>query len=469
MKLLQMLGIMPSEKKDIQPWNTGASFHNGDNFTTNQVTVADYMDVRHSHYEMGLSATWACVNLIAGTIGSLSLEVYQKTNGVRVPAFNHPLYSVLHDDPNADLTSVDFWEYQAAAIELHGNAYAYINRLGSRVVSLDIIPPLSMTVKRMIDGRLNYEWSEKGLGRKEDEANILHIRGPLAVDLGGVSALAACRRVFSGARSADSAANNMFERGAMPSGVLSTEKTLTGDQRALAEKLLQEKFVGAHNTGRPMLLDNGVKWEQLAISPEDAQMLESRKFSGEEICRIFGVPPAMVGYGDKASNWGTGKEIDVLGFQKFTLRRRVKRIEKAIEKQLLSPADRAKGIKVGFNFEDLLRGDSVGRSDFYAKMTAMGAMTINEVRALENLPPVDGGELPRMQMQNVPILASASEVEEPDKSIKALERIETKLGTPAEQPPVTVNVNNPPKKGQRTVVTKYTPDGRIAEFERHDI
>ena len=399
MKLLQLLGIQPVQKKDIQPWQTGASFHNGDNFTTNQVTVADYMDVRHSHYEMGLSATWACVNLIAGTIGSLSLEVYQKTNGVRVPAYSHPLYPILHDDPNGDLTSIDFWEYQAAAIELHGNAYAYINRIGSRVVSLEIIPPLSLTVKRKIDGRLNYEW---GL-RQEDEDNILHIRGPFATDLGGVSSLAACRKVFSGARSADSAASNMFERGAMPSGVLSTEKTLTGEQRTLAEKLLQEKFVGAHNTGRPMLLDNGVRWEQLTISPDDAQMLESRKFSGEEICRIFGVPPAMVGYGDKASNWGTGKEVDVLGFQKFTLRRRVKRIEKAIEKQLLSPADRAKGIKVGFNFEDLLRADSVARAQFYNTLIRLGVMTRNEARALEGLPPIEGGDVVTVQMQDVPL------------------------------------------------------------------
>ncbi len=403
MKWLQMLGIQPAEKKDIQPWKAEASLHNGSNFTTNQVTVADYMDVRHSNYEMGLSATWACVNLIAGTIGSLSLEVYQKINGVRVPAYSHPLYEILHSDPNGDLTSVDFWEYQAAAIELHGNAYAAINRMGSRIVSLDIIPPLCMNVKRLSDKSLRYEWTDNGVARKEQKANILHLRGPFAVDCGGVSTLSACRSVFSGARSADSAASNMFERGAMPSGVLSTDKPLTGEQRQLAEKLLQERFVGSVNAGRPMLLDNGVKWEQLALSPEDTQMLESRKFSGEEICRIFGVPPAMVGYGDKASNWGTGKEVDILGFQKFTLRRRVKRIEKAIEKQLLSAADRAKGIKVGFNFEDLLRADSVARSQFYNTLIRLGVMTRNEARALEGLPPIDGGDVVTVQMQDVPL------------------------------------------------------------------
>jgi phage portal protein BeeE len=157
------------------------------------------------------------------------------------------------------------------------------------------------------------------------------------------------------------------------------------------------------NAGRPMLLDGGLKWEQLTIDPVDAQLLESRKFSGEEICRIFRVPPAMVGFGDKSSNWGTGKEVDVLGFVKFSLLPRLKRIEQALMKQLLTPRDRAEGITIEFNLEGLLRGDSDGRAQFYERMTRIGAMTINEVRRLENLPPVEGGDVPRMQMQNVPI------------------------------------------------------------------
>jgi HK97 family phage portal protein len=185
---------------------------------------------------------------------------------------------------------------------------------------------------------------------------------------------------------------------------------LTPDQRQLAERLLQEKFAGALNAGRPLLLDNGVKWEQLTISPEDAQMLDSRKFSGEEICRIFGVPPAMVGYGDKASNWGTGKEVDVLGFQKFTLRRRMKRIEKSLEKQLLTRAERDQGLRIGFNFEDLLRADSAARASFYNTLIRLGVMTRNEARALEGLPAVEGGDVVTVQMQDVPLAQAANGV-----------------------------------------------------------
>lgn len=152
-----------------------------------------------------------------------------------------------------------------------------------------------------------------------------------------------------------------------------------------------------------MLLEGGMTWTQITINPEDAQMLESRAFSVEEIARLFGVPPHMIGHTEKSTSWGTGLEQQTLGFQKFTLRRRLKRIEQAIEKQLLTPADRAAGVTVEFNLEGLLRGDSTARAAFYQSGLQNGWTTINEVRALENLPPVEGGDVPRTQMQNVPL------------------------------------------------------------------
>ena len=202
---------------------------------------------------------------------------------------------------------------------------------------------------------------------------------------------------------ADGAASTVFENGARPSGVLSTDKPLTGDQRQLAEKLLQEKYIGAMNSGRPMLLDNGLTWQQLTLSPEDAQMLDSRRFSVEEICRIFGIPPHMIGHTENSTSWGSGLEQQTLGFVKFSLRRRLKRIEQAAEKQLLTARDRALGVTIEFNLEGLLRGDTASRAAFYQSGLQNGWRTINEVRALENLPPVEGGDVPRMQSQNVPI------------------------------------------------------------------
>ena len=354
---------------------------------------------------LGLAAAWACVNLLAGTIASLPLMVYRTRNGARTVASDHPLYRILHDSPNADQTALDFWEFVCASLELHGNAYAEVVRArNGRIIALGVpITPELVTVRRLDTGALEYEWVDQGRRIIAGQDRVLHIRGFGGNPLGGLSTLSAGRQSFGLAQAIERASGDTFRNGVRPSGLLKTADTLTIDQRKQAEELLQEKFAGAINAGRPMLLDRGMDWVQLSISPEDAQMLQSRAFSVEEVCRFFGVPPFMVGHTEKTTSWGTGLEQQTLGFQKFTLRRRLKRIEQALAKQLLSPADRQAGLVIEFNLEGLLRGDSAARASFYQQMLTNGVMTINEVRALENLPPVEGGDIPRMQMQNVPI------------------------------------------------------------------
>lgn len=402
--------------KDIEPWRGGqVSTESGDNFVTNQVTVADYRDYRagQSGAAVGLSATWACVQLIAGTIASLPLMVYRTDpDGIRRVAKDHPLYFVLHDSPNYDQTAVNFWEIMAASVELYGNAYALMERRSDRTLNaLQPIRPDRMTVRRLANGDLEYEWTDNGRRFVKRGQDILHIRGPLGDSLGGMSTLAACADVFSDGMAAEIASSGLFNNGVSPSGILSTPDgvKLSSEQRKELETLLQQRHQGAMRSGRPMLLDNGLKWTQLSITPHDAEMLETRKFSGEQICRIFEVPPAMVGYGDKASNWGTGKEVDVLGFQKFNLRKRLKRIEQALLKQLVPLAERrAQGITIEFNLDGLLRGDTASRYDSYEKAIRMGLMTRNEARALENLPPIDGGDIVTVQMQDIPLADAIS-------------------------------------------------------------
>lgn len=397
--------------KDIEPWRGGqVSTEHADNFVTNQVTVAEYRDARMAGVGgiVGLSATWACVNLIAGTIGSLPLMVYRTdAQGIRRVAKDHPLYFVLHDSPNFDQTAVDFWEFMAASIDLNGNAFATIERRSGGVINALVpIRPDLVKVRRTSTGDLEYSWTEDGQRIVKRGVDVLHIRGPFGDALSGASTLSICGSVFSDAMSAESAAGAMFRNGVNPSGILSTppEVKLTKDQRKELEDHLALKYMGSIRQGRPMLLDGGLSWNQLTINPADAQMLESRKFSGEQICRIFGVPPAMVGFGDKSSNWGTGKEEDVLGFQKFTLRKRLKRIEQALLKQLVPLAERrAQGLTIEFNFEGLLRGDTASRYDAYEKAIRMGLATRNECRALENLPPIEGGDVVTVQMQDIPL------------------------------------------------------------------
>lgn len=347
---------------------------------------------------LALSAAWACVNLLAGTIASLPLMVYRTdADGNRVVAKDHPLYRILHDSPNAEQTAMDFWEGGNAALELKGSLHAYIDRIGSRIVALT--PINDPTVRRMDSGELHYRWVESGKQREEPESNVFHVRG----FMGGLSAISAGAQVFGLASAVNVAAQTTFANGMRPSGVLTVPGVLKAEQREPLEKALGDKFVGSINAGRPMLLEAGVTWQPLTINPEDAQMLESRAFSVEEVARLFGVPPHMIGHTEKSTSWGTGLEQQTLGFVKFTLRKRLKRIEQAIEKQLLTPADRAYGVTVEFNLEGLLRGDSVGRAAFYKSGLGDGWLNINQVCKWENLPPVEGGDVNRVQMQNVPI------------------------------------------------------------------
>ncbi|MGR3813413.1 MAG: phage portal protein [Cognatishimia activa] len=360
---------------------------------------------------MALSTVWACVRLIAGTTGSLPLEVrIKQTDGHYQRSTDHPLARVLHDRPNADQTALDFWEFAAASIELQGDCIARRVKSGSRLVSL--VPAIADNVdrRRKPDGRIWYSWSEGSDHFELPEDEILHIRGFGGNALRGLSTLRFAHNAVGLARSIDRSAGSFFKNGMQPGGAIRFEDFLTAEQRDIANKEMVDKFIGARNAGRPMVLEGGASWEELSIKPEDAQMLEARRFSVEEICRFFGVPPHMVGHTEKSSSWGKGLEQQTLGFVMYTLRSRLKRIEKSVEQQLLTPQDKSKGVAIKFNLEGLLRGDSAGRASFYREMTQIGALTINEVRGLEGLPPVSGGDVPRMQMQNVPITEAGNDV-----------------------------------------------------------
>ena len=353
---------------------------------------------------LSLSTAWACVNLLVGTQASLPVMVYRTAkDGSREPARDHPLYRVLHDSPNSQQTALDFWEFVCASLELRGNGYARKVKSQGKIVGLIPIYPDLMAVRQLSGGRIGYSWTIDGKTWDETDETVLHIRGFGGNPLGGLSTLEYGRKTFDLATGINAAATKTFKNGMLPSIVIAFKEFLTPEQRTDVESALQSKFLGALNAGRPFIAEGGQDVKTLSLNPEDAQMLESRSFSVEEICRLFGVPPHMVGHTEKSTSWGTGIEQQTLGFVKFTLRRRLKRIEQALMKQLLTADDIARGVTIEFNLEGLLRGDSTGRSKFYESGLRNGWMTINEVRSLENMPPVEGGEVPRMQMQNVPI------------------------------------------------------------------
>lgn len=375
-----------------------------DNLVTNRITTEAFDDIRVSRRgaALGLSATWACVSFWAGNIASLPIAVQRPgPGGVAVNDPTHPLHELLHDSPNYDQSAFDFWEFMAASIELHGNAYAEMifGTSGNLIAMEPILCPERMQVDRLTNRDLRYRWTADNRARVETQQRILHIRGFGGGPLGGVSPLAVCRATFDTATSIDRAAAKTFINGVQPSGVLSTEHILNAAQRKELEDLLVEKFIGARNAGRPMLLDNKLSWQQLSINPVDAEMLESRRFSVEDICRVFEVDPHLVGQTVGNTTLGSSITEQTNSVMKFKMRKRLKRIEGALSKQLLSRADRRAGVAIRFNVEAFLRADSIGRSQFYEKMKPF--MTINEVRALEGWPPVPGGDAIYRQMQDV--------------------------------------------------------------------
>ncbi len=457
----------------------GTAPSNRDNFETNQITVANYQDSRAANASgvMGLATAWACIRLVAGTISSLPLMIYKRGDVGREVDTEHPLYRILHS-PNADQTSLNFWQFMSAALELHGNAFAEIVRASDgRVIALQPpIPPDLVRVHRLANGALEYEVTVQGSKRAIAQNLMLHIRGFGGDPLGGLSTLTYARHTFGIAIALERAAGGIFSNGVSSNIAFMSERQLTAEQMDMATKIVGEKYAGAINQGRPLILNSDMKVQTLSLNPEDAQMLESRGFGVEEICRFFSVPPHMIGHTSKATSWGTGIEQMTIGFVQYSLRERLKNIESTLEKQLLTEVERQAGMRIEFNIEGLLRGDSKTRSEVHASALLNGWRTINEVRAIENLPPVEGGDTPRMQMQNVPIMEAGKPPELPppdDDAAKAIETLERRLDqlTQKAAPPPNVNlrVQLPRKASEKTIVTKHDENGRVLEFIKQEI
>lgn len=353
---------------------------------------------------MRLSAFWGCVRLISSTIGSLPFPVYTvDRRGVRAVASDSSLYNVLHDSPNADQTPVDYIEFMVISLLLRGDHFARKLKQNGRLIALEPINPAIMNVRRRGDGRVGYRWTDNGQTFDLTEDDVFHVRGFGGGPLRGLSTVEYARESLGIAISADRAAGAIFHNGVNPSGIMSTDMPLTAAQQKEAEDLMFTKYQGAQAAGVPMVLGHGLKWNSITLKADDAQLLESRAWSVEEVCRWFGVPPFMIGHNEKTTSWGTGIEQMLLGFQKFTLNPYLRRIEQAVRKQLITPVERARGLTAEFNLEGLLRADSAGRASFYEKALKSKWMVINEVRGKENLAPVPWGDEPIVQQQDLPL------------------------------------------------------------------
>lgn len=347
-----------------------------------------------------LSAVWACVRLLSESVSTLPLKIYERQkDGSRKPATNHPAYQVLCRRPNMEMTPSRFMLMLVASICLRGNAFIEKKMIGIKLVSLIPLLPQNMVVKRLESGRLEYTYTENGQKRVIPEKNLMHIRGFGLDGVCGMMPMKEGRDVIGAAMAVEESAAKIFENGLQSSGFLSAENALDAEQRERLRGYMQA-FTGSKNAGKIMVLEGGLKYQNVTMNPEAAQMLESRAFSIEEICRWFRVPAFMVGHADKQSSWASSVEGMNLQFLTNTLRPLLVNIEQEISRCLL---DGDEDLFAEFSVEGLLRADSAGRSAYYTTALQNGWMSRNDVRRLENMPPIEGGDLYTVQLNLTPL------------------------------------------------------------------
>lgn len=350
---------------------------------------------------MQMTAVYSCVRILSEAVASLPLHFYEYgENGSKVKAIDHPLYRLLHDEPNPEMTSFVFRETLMTHLLLWGNAYAQVIRNGKgEVVALYPLMPDRMKVDRDEHGRLYYEYqvskddppTNKGSSVKLTPDEVMHIPGLGFDGLVGYSPIAMAKNAIGLAIAAEEYGSKFYANGAAPSGVLEHPGTLKDPSKV--RDSWSQTFGGSANSHKVAVLEEGMKYTPISISPNEAQFLETRKFQIDEIARIFRVPPHMVGDLEKSSF--SNIEQQSLEFVKYTLDPWVSRWEQNMMRSLLSEEEKKKYF-IKFNVDGLLRGDYQSRMNGYATARQNGWMSANDIRELENLdriPAELGGDL----------------------------------------------------------------------------
>jgi HK97 family phage portal protein len=350
---------------------------------------------------MQTTAVYACVRILAETIASLPLQVYRYTPAGKERYYEHPLYYLLHDEPNPEMSSFVFRETLMSHLLIWGNAYAQIIRNGAgRILALYPLLPDKMEVNRDDHGEIYYIYTKttdenpnikkygQVLLRRED---VLHIPGLGFDGLVGYSPIAMAKNAVGMTLACEEYGASFFANGANPGGVLEHPGVLKDP--AKVRDSWNEVYRGANNAHKVAVLEEGMKYQQIGIPPEEAQFLETRKFQINEIARLFRIPPHMVGDLDKSSF--SNIEQQSLEFVKYTVDPWVVRWEQALQRSLLSTADKAHYF-IKLNVDGLLRGDYQSRMTGYSVGRQNGWFSANDIREMEDMNPIpdtEGGNL----------------------------------------------------------------------------
>lgn len=350
---------------------------------------------------MQMTAVYSCVRILSEAVAGLPLHLYRyKEGGGKEKAIDLPLYRLMHDEPNPEMSSFVFRETLMTHLLLWGNAYAQIIRNGKgEVIALYPLMPNKMRVDRDENGSLYYEYvhtsdeadTMKNTTVRLTPYNVLHIPGLGFDGLVGYSPIAMAKNAIGMAIACEEYGAKFFANGAAPSGVLEHPGVIKDPQKV--REAWQSQFGGSQNANKIAVLEEGMKYTPISISPEQAQFLETRKFQINEIARIFRVPPHMVGDLEKSSF--SNIEQQSLEFVKYTLDPWVMRWEQSLSRALFTEEEK-KTLFFKFNVEGLLRGDYQSRMNGYATARQNGWMSANDIRELKNMdkiPTEQGGDL----------------------------------------------------------------------------
>ena len=349
------------------------------------------VDVNHKTAE-SISTVYACVSAVSETIASLPLILYKKNENLE-KASKHPLYYILHDQANQYQTALEFREWMQACVLLRGNAYAEIVRDNNgQIKQLMPINPDSMTIIKTDNG-IVYEFStNKGEVRRLLQHECFHLkhRASTSEPLLGISPITVARETIELALVERNYGNSSFTNGTKLSGILKFPQKLKPEQRRSLQDSWQTQYGGQNNAGKVPILDEGVDFQTVSMTLEDAEWIAARQFSVEEVARLFRVPPTIIG-DLRHGNYSNSVELS-RQFVTMTLKRHLVAWEQAISSQLLTDAGR-RLYYAEHSVEGLLRGDSTNRAAFYQSGIAAGWLLKDEARRLENLPQLSKEEL----------------------------------------------------------------------------
>lgn len=376
------------------------------------VFVSGVSDAGESvNYErvMSLGAAFACARKLAESGSCLPFMMYTlEPGGVSQSAPDHPLSELLGLQPNADQTAQQYWEMVYLQLIFRGNHYSYIHRLAGKIVALEPLPPHPETAcERDETGARVFVVSNGPRAGRYPEQDIFFIKGfGDQIDC-GLSVIGAGRNTFGRMLSLEKHQSKLLAKGVRPNMVMTTPSTLTEEHRAMVRENILKPFAGADNAGGIMLLEGGFDVKPVTMTNADAQLLEQGRFGVTEICRLFGVPPWLIGHSDGDSNWGTGLEQQFRAFANVTLKPYTDRICGEVRRQLM-PRTEWRKFEPCFDLEGLYEGDTLTMRRADEIDVRSGIRPVNEIRARRGLPPIEGGNVARMQAQMVPLVIDPS-------------------------------------------------------------